>query len=964
MDIPAHLFRPKPLPRNHVLRERLVQRLSSCRPARIILLEAAAGYGKSVAVAEFVQQLAAPVAWYPLERLNEKTPQAFTRNLLRAIQVALPGFGRSLAPLLQEPATAMSVTGARWLPSIVLPALVNEMAALEEPLWIVLEDYHSVQQEDIDHVLVYLVENSPEEICLIITSRQPPRWPSRPRWEGRELLARISDEDLAFTRAEALELARRMGLHLNQQQMEAIYRDIGGWPILHYLLYTSCQGKGTEQVAEFLALLSRPNEKIYDFLAEEMLNREDAGARDFLCRTAVLRQLDAETCNALLDTADAGAVLDRLRGSFFLVALGGGAATVFGHSHEIVRGFLLQVLLREYGQEEAGRLYIRLGEILEMRKEWEQAIASYCLGQAFDRASGLILRHGLALVDTARFDQLEAWLSHIPSEILVKYPDLLTYQGIALGNRKDPRAEEYLQQARQLSLERGDEVGTAWALGEIGWVRWLCGKHKETVEILEGLPADPLRPLWLKGRLAHYMMMALKDLDRFEEALAHGEQAAGFFRQMGSREGNIALARLLRHLGSVYHDLGRGQDALRTNMEAYSLVKALTLGDWSLAWLTNQQAGFLRHQGRFAEAHACLDEADRMLAPYRQIGTRDQLLDNVRITRGHLYRDTYEYERAEECYRQGGRGKPNGVILALRLALPGRARESLELAWRSWQGHQHQESLVTKAKYGTMLGVAYANTGDYANALIYLKDAAMCFDVHKAMYYLSTAHLYLAKAHFALGDPGKGGEYLRRSLSHLSTAGYYNLDVWQPFIVAEMCAEAIRRGIEPDFAERLALKRLTACYAEPFFPLLNDPAAEVALRANRIVGSWEQTSGLQARQEILKSCGDESIRRRLLEWLDKGWLTETGFVRLRQLLSWREIDIFLLWIYPPLRGSNRKIARMLTLDLDTIKTHIKNIRLELQEKRALPFDLSGKGVYLELYNWAAHNSIINPHAKL
>lgn len=960
MLIPQHMFRPWPLPPHYVGRDRIMQLLASKRQSQVILVMARAGCGKTLAVAEFAQQLSEPVAWYPLRSLEEKTPLLFLWNLVLAIRSALPGFGQQLEPLFHEAEQVAPQIGGveKWLRATVLPALSTQVAAQQKPLWVVLDDYHKVRQAEIDQSFTDLLETAPENLHWIVTSRDLPQWAAS--WKGKEgSLAVISDETLVFAKSEVRDLAQQVGVPLGRDQLEQVYADIGGWPILHYYLYLHCRKQRAERVAETLSLLNRPSSVVYEFLAEELLQDEEPAIKDFLCRTAVLPQLDTEICNALLGIANAREFLNLLGDSVFLSVLRDSDNPILIHRHDIIRDFLQQVLRREYG-EEYFRLHLRLGEIWEERDSWDQAISTYCSVQGFDRAIRLISDQAPNLISTADFVRLEAWLNNFPPERIEQEPILLTYKGVVLTAKKSPVSGEYLGRARELFKERADRENSIWAQIELGGDYWRKGKYTPARELLEPLVGESDLSAERRRQLLLYLAMVYYGLDLFAEAIRCWEEAKRLFDS--SPASQRALSRHMRYVSFIYNVIGHPREAARLLHRAHRLARSLNMGDWSLSWIYNPLALTYQRMGRFAQAHACLDEADCLLAKYREAGATSELLDWVLITRGHLYRDTYDYEKAEDLYHQAGRGHPNGVFMALYLAQQSHTQEALAEAQRRWRDAQEIESPVARAKQEGVLGLAYLNAGDYARARTHLEHADRVLEHYQAGFDLISARIFLAKIYFAAQEYEQGARRLRYVLKWMREKGYYNLDFWVPQIIAEMCAQAIRLDIEADFAAQLAVCRLTAAYTTPFLPLVNDADSRVRARVVGILQNWGDVPSLQARL-LLNKRMDELTRQRLVRWLDQHWLTEEGLLQLKSALSWREVEVFLLWIYPPNRGSVREIAETLTLGVDAINAHLRHIARKLPEAKLISPKLSGQGAHLEIYAWAVRARIVNPHEE-
>jgi ATP/maltotriose-dependent transcriptional regulator MalT len=778
---------------------------------------------------------------------------------------------------------------------------------------------------------------------------------------GQGILGAISPDDLAFTEEEAQELAANIGVQLNLKQFDRIYANIGGWPVLHHLLYISFQQKKGKQISETLGLLTRPNELLYEYLASELLQQEPPEIREFLCRTSLMDELQPALCDELLGTRDSKDILERLRDGLFLTQVEDGPEATYVHSHEILRDFLQHVLNEQYGAAEVRLLYGRLAHSAVRQQDWDAAITSFCYAQAFAEAARIVREEGLYLLSAIQFHRLENWLRPFPDTWLETEPTLLTYRGILLREQKNARAEDCLVAAIRVFTVNNDMAGVAWANSELGWLHYQALAYKQAVAVLRNGLSAPAVPARLKARLLHYLSMATLGLDRPREALEFGLQARAILEQLETAEDRMALTRLLRHLSGIYAFSARYREALQALQEAYQLAQALQLSDWSSAWIDNQLAHIYKYLGQFDQAHACLDEADRLLEKYRLLGSQSRLLNYVLITRGHLYREIYDYERAEEIYLKAGRGHPNGVLLALRLAQRDRMREALDLALTRWRDVQKRESPVEKALYQAMLGTAYLGVGDYEEARAYLEDADRILAEHQATYGLIPVRAYLSKLAFVTGKPATGIELLRYVFDRMAEAGCYNLDWWQPWVFAELCAKAIAADIHPDFVEGLAKRRFTVEHASPYLSLVNSSKQTLRRRAIRILEHLGATTRLEARL-MLNGCESAHTRERLIRWLDSGWLTEVGLLRLRQFLSWRQTEVLLAWICPRLHGSIEEMGKQLAVSRDTINTHIETIGITFEQAIGEPFP-KGKGAHALAYDWAIHNGIVNPYAS-
>src|SRR3954453_16043845 len=137
--------------RRRVARRALVDRLVSEEPRRLTLISAPAGWGKTTLVAEWAadSQGQRPFAWFTIDR-GDNDPVRFWGYAIEALRTLEPSVGSaSLA--------ALGVSGTNPI-EVVLPPLINELAALDRRVVLVLEDYHLIQSPDVHEGVAFLLE--------------------------------------------------------------------------------------------------------------------------------------------------------------------------------------------------------------------------------------------------------------------------------------------------------------------------------------------------------------------------------------------------------------------------------------------------------------------------------------------------------------------------------------------------------------------------------------------------------------------------------------------------------------------------------------------------------------------------------------------------------------------------------------------------------------------------------------
>src|SRR5262249_13020464 len=133
------------------------------------------------------------VGWLALDP-EDSDPVRFWTYLITAVRTVLPGVG--------EAALATLGIRGRALLDAALPALLNDLACIDEDVHLVLDDYHVLSDAELHRSVAYLLAHQPARLHLVIATRSDPPLPlGRLRAHGE--LLEIRTTDLAFTDAEA-----------------------------------------------------------------------------------------------------------------------------------------------------------------------------------------------------------------------------------------------------------------------------------------------------------------------------------------------------------------------------------------------------------------------------------------------------------------------------------------------------------------------------------------------------------------------------------------------------------------------------------------------------------------------------------------------------------------------------------------------------------------------------------------
>ena len=445
----SKFFHPAPRP-NDVARDRLVGRLqrglAAGRP--LTLVSAPAGYGKTTLVAAWLAGSERPRAWLRLDPADDE-PGRFLLHLVAALRCLEPDLAEALFAALQ----------AGQLPptDVVVPALINAVAAWPDPRILVLDDTQVLQHPVVLEILGALVHHQPPTLHLVLVTREDPPLPLT-RARARDQLTEIRAADLCFTVDESARLLReRLGLSLGADAIARLTERTEGWAAGLQLAGLSLQGRDHPET--LVDSLSGSQRFILGYLTEEVLGGLPIDLQDFLLQTSILQQLSPELCTAVTGRVDSAAVLERmLNANLFLVPLDDDGR--WFRYHQLFAELLRHRLRRDRVGLEP-ELHRRASHWLAEHAQPHAAIDHALAAADYAGVIRLLETHGWVLLNRGEVRAMEGWLQALPETWRDGSPRLaLGFAWMHLLRGQFAPAQAYGARA-QAAVERlGDAIET------------------------------------------------------------------------------------------------------------------------------------------------------------------------------------------------------------------------------------------------------------------------------------------------------------------------------------------------------------------------------------------------------------------------------------------------------------------------------------------------------------------------
>jgi LuxR family maltose regulon positive regulatory protein len=399
---------PPPGPRL-IERPRLLALVGEGARRALTLISAPAGFGKTTLAAAWARRAPGRVAWLSLQP-SEHSRERFLTYLIQALQTAAPQVGQTTLALLQQAA----LDGA-------LEALVNDLDQVQGEFSLVLDDFHTIDGPETGAMLQFLLENRPASFHLLLTTRQAPSL-NLARLRALDQVTEIGAAELRFSEAEMRTfLETSMELHLPEEQIARLHHTSEGWAVGLQLAGLALERQPDDQQ------IFAGQEQIFDYLAEEVLQRQPPEIQEFLRISALFDRFSAALCDAVLGELQqaapapgraAGLIKAIGRANLFLVPLDA-TATWFRY-HALFGDFLR----RQLPAGQAGDCYRTASRWFEQNGLTDDAIHYACHASDFERAAGLIESGYRQLLLRGEQAALLEWLACLPPETIAARPRL------------------------------------------------------------------------------------------------------------------------------------------------------------------------------------------------------------------------------------------------------------------------------------------------------------------------------------------------------------------------------------------------------------------------------------------------------------------------------------------------------------------------------------------------------------
>lgn len=653
-----------PRRRSEILsRPRLLAILDNVLDLKLLILAAPAGYGKTSLLVDFTHHTQVPVCWYALDPLDSD-PKRFIAHFISSIRSKFHSFGESsLAALSELDQDKMNLDP-------VISAIVNDAYEhISEHFIFVLDDYHLVRDsKPIEVFMNRLIQEVAENCHFIIASRTLLTLPDLSLLVARSQVDGLSFEELAFLPEEIKQL---MAVNYHQTIPDDVAEELitrtEGW-ITGLLL--------TAQLSPKVRFERSRVEKvsgvgIYEYLTQQVFDRQSKSMQSFLLRTSLLEEFDASLCEKIIGKAlglygqNWNDVIDRIqRDNLFVLPVGD--ETIFLRYHHLFRDFL-QNRMRLERPDETQKIESELVDYYESIREWERAIAILFRTGTENQLVDLIRKAAPSMILSGRLVTLSDWINALPDGLGDKMPELLSIRGSIAMLRGDTKlSRELLDHSIEQMRDCGSNEDMAATLIRRSAINRHFGNYelalKDALDAIElakppfGSPRQFAEALRAEG-LVYFQTGELNDAQwKLRES----------YRRFFDLQMESDASKVLMELGAVNISKGDLEQTERCYRDSLDYWQSTQNFLWQANVLNN--IGVLQlTRGEHEQAVVTLEKG----LAYARLAVNPRLEGYTLTSLGDVFRDLRALKEARQAYTQAEEilCKTNDVSLDVYLTL-------------------------------------------------------------------------------------------------------------------------------------------------------------------------------------------------------------------------------------------------------------------------------------------------------
>ena len=297
-----------------ITRQQVVDRLLGADTAKLMVIDAPAGFGKTTLLHSLHHLLTTEnkaVAWLTLD-VGDNDLDQLTVNLAQALEKMLLT-ASIFANIFADETTAHSRNQSP-------PDILDTVVASALPFVLILDEFETLRSPAVLSLIQQTIETLGAGQQIIIGSRGKPLL-NLARLRARQQLLECDATHLRFSLNETIEFLRdKRHLKLADQDLKQLHTITDGWPAALWL--SSLALENNPDPRQFVQTFSGSNNTIATYLAEDVLSQKPEYLQAFILQTSILDQFCIENCNAVTGATNSRQLLEEIeRSNMFITPL-------------------------------------------------------------------------------------------------------------------------------------------------------------------------------------------------------------------------------------------------------------------------------------------------------------------------------------------------------------------------------------------------------------------------------------------------------------------------------------------------------------------------------------------------------------------------------------------------------------------------------------------------------------------
>jgi len=397
-------------------RKRLFRTLDRAGKRAIVWISGPAGCGKTTLASTYLSARKVPCLWYRLDE-SDGDASSFFYYMGLAARRADPRKGKPLPLLTPEYLPGLPTFSKRYFE--------NLFGRLKPGTVVVFDDYQKLAEKSPLHEAIRDgLSQIPDGIHAFVISRSDPP-PLFARERANQRVEWVGWKELRLTPAEAKGIARLRGKKRNVGEVLTLQGRSDGWAVGLVLLLEESSGLAKEP----RKMEDTPPEKVFEYFAGEIFSGLGEKAKGFLLKSACLPKMTARMAERITGVPRAGAILSYLNRNNYFTELHRYTEPVYEY-HPLFREFLLSRAKEIFPAYRLRRVRHDAGKVLEEAGHEEDAVRLYLDVGDREGIVRIIFRLAHRLVRQGRSGTLEEWIATLPETACAENPWLLYWRGV------------------------------------------------------------------------------------------------------------------------------------------------------------------------------------------------------------------------------------------------------------------------------------------------------------------------------------------------------------------------------------------------------------------------------------------------------------------------------------------------------------------------------------------------------